>query len=347
MKLTTHYALIFNLFFLISLPLQGTELDRKDRSWTFSILFENDLFADTDRHYTNGIKLTWISPDLTRYREQVPEWGRPLVNHLPFIHESGLQRNVAFSIGQKIFTPADIERRDLIREDRPYAGWLYGAMALHNKNTRRLDSLEVQAGFVGPASLAERAQNFVHKVRGIDEAEGWDNQLNTEPGLVFIYERKWRMPLTQKLRRWGADLITHSGAALGNVYIYGNAGAELRYGWNIPTDFGTSLIRPGGDTHAPSDSSDPRYQTDRSRFSAYLFAAVSGRVVGRDIFLDGNSFSDSHSVDKKNLVGDALIGVSLLSGSFKLSYAQVYRSKEFRQQRDASNFGSISLAYSY
>ncbi len=347
MKAGFFYPLALSLLCITTPQTQASELERKDRSWTFSILFENDLFADTDRQYTNGIKLTWISPDLTRYREQVPVWGQPLVNRLPFIHEQGIQRNVAFSIGQKIFTPTDIARRDLINEDRPYAGWLYGAMALHNKTSRQLDSMEIQAGLIGPSSLAEHAQNFVHKTRDIDEAEGWENQLNNEPGLAFIYERKWRRRLTPQLRHRGSDLITHAGAAVGNVYVYGNAGAEIRYGWNIPTDFGTSLIRPGGDTHAPSDSSDPRYQTDRSSFSAYLFAAVSGRIVGRDIFLDGNTFSDSHSVDKKHLVGDALIGVSLLSGRFKLSYAQVYRSKEFDQQRDSSNFGSISLAYSY
>ena len=33
--------------------------------WAFSVHFENDLFADTDRNYTNGLKLTAVSPDLT------------------------------------------------------------------------------------------------------------------------------------------------------------------------------------------------------------------------------------------------------------------------------------------
>ena len=33
--------------------------------WAASLHFENDLFADTDSQYTNGIKLTVVSPDLT------------------------------------------------------------------------------------------------------------------------------------------------------------------------------------------------------------------------------------------------------------------------------------------
>ena len=30
---------------------------------TLTVLFENDLFGDTDQQYTNGFKLNWISPN--------------------------------------------------------------------------------------------------------------------------------------------------------------------------------------------------------------------------------------------------------------------------------------------
>lgn len=102
-----------------------------DKSWTFTFRFENDLFAGTDRHYTNGIKLSLISPDLTRFRDsdKLPEWGKRIVNRLPYSQVEGLQRNIVFSIGQNMYTPADIKARGLIRNDRPYAGWLYGSAA--------------------------------------------------------------------------------------------------------------------------------------------------------------------------------------------------------------------------
>lgn len=93
---------------------------------------------------------------------------------------------MAFSIGQKIFTPDDIQRRGLVENDRPYAGWLYFGSAFHNKNARLLDTFEIQLGVVGPAALAEKTQNFVHDLRGIDEARGWDNQLHNEPGVLLI-----------------------------------------------------------------------------------------------------------------------------------------------------------------
>ena len=66
-----------------------------------------------------------------------------------------------------------------------------------------------------------------------------------------------------------------------------------------------------------------------------------------DFIMDGNTFSDSHSTGKKLLVGDFVVGASLIYRKFKLSYAQVLRTKEFDRQRSGQNFGSISLSYTY
>jgi hypothetical protein len=320
-----------------------------DKSWTFTFRLENDLFAGTDRHYTNGIKLSWISPDLTRFRDsdQLPDWGKQIVNRLPYSQMEGLQRNIVFSIGQNMYTPADIEARELLRNDRPYAGWLYGSAAFHNKDYRHLDTFEVQAGFVGPVSLAEETQDLIHDLRGIDKANGWDNQIKNEPGLNLIYEHKDRILTPVTLSGFGFDAITHYGGALGNVFTYANAGLEMRLGWNLPTDFGTSLLRPGGETNAPADTQDPRFQEIGHGFSLHAFAAVSGRMVFHDIFLDGNTFRDSHSVDKEFLVGDLVYGISLIVDSVKVSYAQVLRTREFEGQDSGQNFGSISISYTY
>ncbi len=339
------FALILITLVTLATPVTAST---KDESWTFSVQFENDLFGSTDQFYTNGVKLNWSSPDLTQYRDnkQLPKWTVPLINQLPLINQPGLQRNIAFSLGQKIFTPIDISRTDLIKDDRPYAGWLYFGTAFHNKNFRELDTLELQIGVIGPASLAEKAQNSVHKYRDIAQAKGWNNQLHNELGVAFIYDHKERIILSGKTRKMGMDIITHYGGALGNVYTYLNAGAEIRYGWNIPTDFGTSLIRPGGDSNSPSDSSDPRFSSQPG-VSLYGFAAFSGRAVARNIFLDGNSFRDSHNVDKRHLIGDAMLGIGFILGRIKVTYAQVFKSKEFKNQKSGHHFGSLSFSYSY
>jgi hypothetical protein len=79
----------------------------------------------------------------------------------------------------------------------------------------------------------------------------------------------------------------------------------------------------------------------------YTFVSLGGRAVARNIFLDGNTFSDSHSVDKRYLVGDVAAGVAWQWVGGKITYAQYWRSKEFREQRHAQSYGSITLSLEY
>jgi hypothetical protein len=296
------YLVLLMLPMSIALVFGDRPCEATENSRTFSFYFENDLFADTDQGYTNGVKLSWISHDLTGYAEsgRLPKWSLPIIRRLPFINEPGLQRNVVLSIGQNMYTPEDIEAEELLEDDRPYAGWTYFGIGLHSKNERRLDLMEIQLGMTGPASFAEQTQKRVHEWRGCQRPNGWDNQIKNEPGLAVIYERKWRFLYDWNVGKLGFDVIPHIGGALGNVYTYANAGMEARLGWNIPRDFGTSLIRPAGDSNAPMNTRDPRVSSG-PRFGLYVFAAADGRAVLHDIFLDGNTFTDSHSVDKKIL----------------------------------------------
>ena len=329
-----------------------SEAGRPRGHQTFTLSFENDLFGDSDQQYTNGLKLSWLSPDLKRLEGAagIPAGLLSVVQHLNaferrVVDDTARQFNVGFALGQMIFTPEDTRSRLLVRNDRPYAGWFYGAIALVSKNARIADTLEIQAGMIGSALLAEEAQKFVHDLRDLPKPQGWDHQLENEPGLVIYYERKWRVIRASLIEQVETDLIAHAGAAIGNVMDYAAVGAELRLGWNLPQDFGTSLIRPGGDANAPSAVSNAGDPHDR--LGLYGFAALGGRLVGRDIFLDGNTFADSHSVDKKPVVGDLVIGASVIFRAVKLSYAQVFRAREFDERHRRHNFGTVSLSVSF
>ena len=52
------------------------------------------------------------------------------------------------------------------------------------------------------------------------------------------------------------------------------------------------------------------YFRRKKGFNWYLFAGLEGRAVFRNIFLDGNTFTDSHSVDSKHFVGDIQAGLA-------------------------------------
>ena len=121
-----------------------------------------------------------------------------------------------------------------------------------------MDRFEFQLGVLGPAAQGEGTQNFVHDFRDLTKTKDWSHQLDNEPGLALIYERKWRIFKSTNSHGLGYDVITHAGAAIGNVFVYGNGGAEARFGWNLLGDFGTSYIRPGGNSNAPTTINNQR-----------------------------------------------------------------------------------------
>ena len=355
--MTKRQPLYFTVLFLLSTAAVAADESNASTApdagpQTLTVLFENDLFGDSDQQYTNGFKMNWMSPNLKALGEApgVPTWLLRAVRGLNAFEHAALGENerafnLGFSVGQLMFTPGDTQAVQLVEDDRPYAGWLFGGLTLVSKTDYVADTFDVQVGMIGPASLAEDAQRLVHELRGFDVPQGWQNQLSNEPAFLLYYERKWRVLSAPLVSQFGYDLITHVGLAAGTVMDYGAAGAEFRLGWHLPQDFGTSLIRPGGDSNAPSTVSGAG---GRSRgFGAYGFAAVGGRLVARNIFLDGNTFEGSHSVDKKIPVGDLILGASVIYDGIKLSYAQVFRSREFDGQTRRHNFGSLNLSVSF
>ncbi len=311
---------------------------------TFTLQFENDLFYGADRHYTNGIRGSWVSPPRKDAINPLP-WVRDLLAWMS-LNENAKTR-LGLAVAQGMYTPADRRRTALILDDRPYAGWLYGAMSLHTETDiaahgfkRMLDSIELNLGIVGPHAYGQEVQDWVHDIRVIDRFDGWDNQLKDEPGLLLMYERKWRHdPLGAYPDNLEFDVVPHMGVSIGNVLSHVNVGGALRYGYNIPRDFGPPNLIKGMRTL------DGRRL--RGEWSLYAFAGAEGRYVAHNIFLDGNTWRRSHSVDREPLVADLSFGLAFERGPFKIAYTGVLRSREFHGQPDNARFGSISLSWQW
>ena len=319
----------------------NTPADAAD-AWTFNFYFENDLFTNTDQQYTNGVRLSFVSPDIDSFVDDdtLPQWQRDINRYLTYFDPTtegfgqAPSRRFIFTVGQEMYTPADRERRTADPNDRPYAGWLYAGFGYHTATARKMNSLEVNLGMVGPASLAHQSQDFIHDLRGFKKFKGWDNQLHNELGVQLLFEQKQKLMYEVLNKRWQHDFITHTGGSFGNVKTYLNAGAEYRIGWNLPHDFGTSALR------------DPRFSS-QNYWGVHAFVSLDGRWVLRDIFLDGNTFQDSPSVDKKDFVADAAYGVAATYEKWKMSISHVYRTQEFDEQDGGHNFGSIAVSYSF
>lgn len=359
------HAVFFSVLVIVVGSSSTFAEDEKDFG-TWSFQFENDMFSGSDRHYTNGLRLSWLSPD-----EKTVEWlampRRALEtaacrfdDEFCPVGDKPARKNIRFGagFGQDIYTPEDRYRTDVILDDRPYGAWLYGAVSLHaitdhgkkdsaRKGQKELTSAELQLGIVGPWALGEQAQNLIHDVRLIDTFDGWDNQINNEPGVMFLMEHKWRfVPPETVIESLGsngrgvtADFIPNVGFSLGNVITEARAGGAVRLGWNIPENFGSPSLIQGG---APFNDWD---DASHKGFSAYLFATSAARYVARNIFIDGNTFEDSHSMGKRRFVGDLSLGLSVLLGPVNITYANGFRTREFDGQDRINRFGSLTFTW--
>lgn len=311
----------------------------------FTLYFENDYFGGTDRNYTNGLKFSWLTRDLTTWGQD--GWRERFVEALPFVNRPEGQKNLGFAFGQNIYTPADTERVVPDPTDRPYAGWSYLEFSFLSKTATVADVLAVQIGLVGRHSYAQDVQRVFHEWINDDRPNGWEYQLKDEVGVNVVFERKWRWWARALEGQVGVDIIPHLGASLGNVQTFANAGATARLGLNLPSDFGTQIIRAGGAVNSPLDDADPRVGARRS-WSFYLFGGVDGRAVARDIFLDGNTFRDSPSVDKEPFVADVSYGVGIVAGRWQVTYTRVIRTREFEAQTESSyDFGSVTISRAF
>ena len=299
----------------------------------FNLLIENDVTSGDDRHYTSGVALNYVSG-----LDEGPERLEALGVRLPGI-EPGDKMHVALSLGHEIYTPTDITNPNLIEDDRPYAGYIYAAAGFIMENEDEIETWKLSLGLVGPGARAEVIQNSLHRKIGSDEALGWDHQLKNEVVASLAYEKKWLTLARSKAFSNGlaVDLIPHVSGSIGNLNTYLSAGAMMRFGKGLSQDFGPPRVRP-------SLAVSQYYSPERGA-SWYFFVGVDSRFVLHNIFLDGNHFVNSHSVDKESFVSDLQAGFVWNHRRFRLTYNWVLRSREFVQQEERDLYASMALSF--
>jgi hypothetical protein len=303
----------------------------KDKFLTFN--FENDMLGGgTDQNYTSGVRATYFDLGM-----KIPEWAKTIDFIVPTfgINET---TSIYYSFGHNLYTPRDITQTVQPANDRPWAAFLYASAGLSSITDNHIDNVEATIGVVGPMALGEPIQKFVHKhISDSAEPMGWDNQLENEPALMLSWERSWPNRWNFNTLGWTGALVPHAGVTLGNIYTYANGGVSFRLS---PFDgrFQDDPIRV-----RPSMPGTGAFIVDDQTFTWYFFGGVEGRAVARNIFLDGNTFESSHSVDKKPLVMDATAGLALTYGQVRISYAAVYRTKEFDDAENGDVFGTVSV----
>jgi hypothetical protein len=298
-----------------------------------TVVMENDsLGGGTDRNYTSGIRINYMDvgakfPDIAHKIDRLVPTFR--INKTSSIY---------YSLGHNIYTPRDITQKTANPLDRPWAGLLYGSMGMVTMTDNHTDEVEATVGVVGPLAMGGWAQKFAHKhLTDSPKPQGWSHQLKNEPVGMLAWQRGWPMAVSGHIAKNFWSLKPYFGVAAGNLYTYGDVGFNIRLS---PADskWQDTPIRV-----RPSMPGTGIYEIPKNKWSWELFSGLEGRAVVRNIFLDGNTFAKSYSVEKKPFVADATAGVAMTYNKARISYTLVYRTKEFVLQDSPEIFGAVSL----
>jgi hypothetical protein len=284
---------------------------------SISIISENDLFfGGTDGHYTSGHGIQYSDASPT------PEWTR-------FYLDEGTRRY--FNLAHTLYTPRVIGSEKKYPKDRPWAGHVYGGIGsiIHTEDITV--SKELTAGIIGPIAQGEDLQVYFHEITGTLLPEGWKHQLTNEPTVSLFWQKERHFMLTP------------------NLY------AHHRHSWSIGTPFtyiGTgitieirssqALKQQGALRIHTARHGQTHYTVPRHKFFWVTFVSLDGRLMGVNTFLDGNTFQDSPSVQKQNLVADLGYGFSVGQNDIRFTWEIVHRTKEFTTQKSANTFSSLS-----
>ena len=311
--------------------------DQKEYKF-FTLTFQNDVFVGQDDGYTNGLGLTFgRGPFLEFSDDKLPTWLDFVSKKLYVRTMPNKIRGVAHMFFQRMQTPEDITLSELQVDDAPYAGFLSSQSIMYAWDKNVSDQFSIFLGLVGPLTFAERAQINIHRAIGADRPEGWRHQLKNEP--VFRLEARRVLKLKRNYSgRFGYDILGLGTVGFGNLLSNAQAGLAVRWGSNLEFSHATFSLQT--DRQVNSLSLSPKNDF-------FLYAGIDTGVVFNDILIDGNTFTDSHSLPLEHFQIDATVGAVVKYG--KLSYVFQISSLNSRTSLndERESFGALSVTWVY
>ncbi len=296
-------------FFIISLS--GLQLLWCQTS-SLELKISNDKFVLQDRYYTNGFHLT--------YKQYLPKFLG--VNTTA---DEKLQLNV--TLGNETYTPSNLYAFDTAEFDRPYAGWLFGAVELAKIKTKTALFLRLEVGVTGEESLSGALQTGFHDLVGIESNPTWFQEI------AF----KWLVNL--KASKVHAFKLGES-ARLQNR-VQGSLGSKDTYLANE-----VSLVF--GKFNALQNSYSLGALAGGSRHELFGVLAASYTYVFLNTLIEGSPFNDRDvfTTDIQNQVLRLKAGGVLRTKRcvFKLEY--IFNTKE-TPESEAHAFGAFTVGFNF
>jgi lipid A 3-O-deacylase len=276
-----------------------------------NINFENDILDNTDRYYTNGIKIDIISPFLRPFPMNylmIPYWGAG-INYY------------GISIVQNLYTPSTTKSGGILYGDRPYAAYLYlGSFKISNDPQKKFrQTTELDIGVIGPYSFGGFVQKSFHaSIPTNSEPLGWLYQIQND--LVLNYQLCYEKAIVSERN---IDLNITAKSAIGTLYTNFGGGMMVRSGIFNPYFANLGISR-----------SHLNHQNKLRNTQIYFFLTTEGKVIGYDATLEGGMFNHKSVYtltdrDISRFVFSGCAGIVLNTGGFRFDIGQNILSPEF------------------
>jgi lipid A 3-O-deacylase len=374
---------------LVALSASSASAQHKQRLFdaprSFTIAEENDAFGDggTDNDYTQGLRLGY---DFAVWSKQLNWAFRPLSlialggSRLPAIRRACTADTVAqdepcgqfaLSVGQTEYTPTDLVTTSLVRDERPYAGYLWFGLARTALFPRVQVTSEIDVGWVGRYALARETQSLAHWTWASNrpQPQGWDNQLHGMLHLSLINQYAYR--LLQKCGNRGRlcsggyaearwfDLAPHATLTAGTLMTRASGGATLRLGMRMPETLMRQNIVVSRTAVAPAEQRQPSpswWKRHRPWFMGIATGDLS--VVGHNALLSGSKWADEDPgewraqrlIATKHGFGELSYGAGLGMSEATLVFQRVIRGAEYEPLPGTSaraakhHYGTITIS---
>jgi len=334
---TASYQCLCTALAIFLLYSVNVEADEKVPEF-ITFTFENDFFVGDDDGYTNGLGITYGKGPFKAFgNDNLPNWLLGLTKDLYVSTMKNKDRAVAHMFFQRMQTPNDLTEPELINDDVPYVGLLAWQGTLYAWDDHVSDQLSLYLGAVGPITHAEQAQTLIHKLTEAVEPKGWDNQIQNEPVFKIEAQRIWSLYRSSG-RGNQFDILGLWGAGIGNLESATKGGFAVRWGTNLKNSYHAFSLQVDRQINPLSLTPDNDF---------YLFLGGRVGVVFNNIFIDGNTFKDSHSVPLEHFQDQVSTGIvwSFGRNAFVFQVSSVSSSTKIIDEREA--FGALSFTHRF
>ncbi len=279
---------------------------------SLSLELENDLFSNTDRYYTNGVRIRYSSPSLAF-------WS---INSILPVSRKGSMEYNSIELNHEMYTPFTTKLPPILKDDRPYASALYVRFTRKSGNPDKglEQEASVDIGVMGKASLGGLLQRGVHAgIPDNDEPLGWETQIANDLILNYHYS------LTKLLHTAGNfHSYTVTSASIGTF----NTSASTGIGFTMGSS--PYFISP-----LPKSFNELEGKLKR-KWTYALSATLTSSIVGYNATLSGGILNKNNIYvleprEIERLLFRAEAGFTLNYQNYGLKIGQHFITNEFKK----------------